>query len=76
MAKHTKIPLQGFTARLRDAWEESELSQGQVAAVCGVNRKAICAYVNGVSVPDATTLGKMCKLFKVSADWLLFGGRA
>ena len=73
MPKHTKVPLQGFTQRLRKAWIESNLSQGKVAEICGVNRKAIGSYVNGNTVPDATTLGKMCELFKVSADWLLFG---
>ena len=66
-------PLMGFTERLYDEWLKSGLTQRQLGEYSGVNRKAISGYVNGASVPDATTLGKMCKALNVSADFLLFG---
>lgn len=66
-------PLTGFPERLYDEWRASGLTQKQLGEYAGVNRKSICAYVNGTSVPDATTLGKMCKALNVSSDYLLFG---
>ena len=73
MPRHDKKPLIGFAPRLYGAWIDSNLSQGQIGLACGVDRKTISAYVNGASVPDATTLGKLCKALKVSTDYLLFG---
>lgn len=71
--QRTKRPLLGFTERLYDEWIASGLTQKQLGEYAGVNRKAISGYVNGYSVPDATTLGKMCKALNASADYLLFG---
>ena len=68
-----KTPLMGFPERLYDEWLASGMTQRQLGKYAGCNRKAISGYVNGVSTPDATTLGKMCKALNVSADYLLFG---
>lgn len=39
----------------------------------GFNRKAVLSWLNGDTLPNATALGRMCKVFHVSADYLLFG---
>lgn len=65
--------MEGFPERLADAAKASGMTAAQIGAVIGRDRKAIYHYTHGVCSPDAVVLAKMCKLFKVSADWLLFG---
>lgn len=67
------FPLPGFQERLRDAWLATGLTQKDVGNMIGFNRKAISNWLNGDTLPNATALGRMCKVFHVSADYLLFG---
>ena len=68
-----KYPLIGFTERLRDCVLDKGITHKQLAERCCCERKKICSYVNGYTVPDSTTLGKICMTLNVSADYLLFG---
>ena len=68
-----RYPLEGFTERLRESWTASGLTQGEIAQRIGTERKAFCSYINARSMPDALRLARLCAVFNVSADYLLFG---
>lgn len=63
----------GMPERITKCIEENKMNCCQLARIIGVDRKRIYDYKNGVSVPDTAILAKMCKIFKVSADYLIFG---
>ena len=73
MGRRVEYTLSGADKRLHDAWLKTGLNQEAVAKQIGMNRKSVNYYLNGSVVPSATTLGKMCKVLKVSADYILFG---
>lgn len=73
MGRRVEYTLSGADKRLYDAWKRTGLNQEAIANQIEVNRKSINYYLNGSVVPSATTLGKMCKIFGVSADYILFG---
>lgn len=66
-------PPEGFTKRLRDLWIESGLSQKKVAEMIGYERKTIHAWINGDSMPNIIAFARLCYVFGVTADYLLFG---
>lgn len=68
-----RYTLEGFTERLRESWTASGLTQGEIAQRIGTERKAFCSYINARSMPDALRLARLCAVFNVSADYLLFG---
>ena len=39
----------------------------------GISPGAVSNYVKGTRVPQAEELMKICKTFRISSDWLLFG---
>ena len=50
------------------------LSQLRLAALLGLRtQNAVCNWECGKSYPCVRTIIKICQLFGVSADWLLFG---
>jgi len=57
--------------RLKELREEKGLTQLDVADAIGVNYRTIGQYERGVNEPDIDTIKKLCKLFDVSADYLL-----
>lgn len=73
MSRIKEYNLSGAPERLYTAWLKSGLSTIQLAALTGTDRKRFSYYFHGHSVPSATMLGKMCKIFGVSADYILFG---
>ena len=73
MAKTKHYPPEGFTERLRDLWIMSGLTQGQIAQRIGYERKVVHAWIYGDHTPNVTALAKICYIFGVSADYLLFG---
>lgn len=75
MCRMKKYPLVGFAKRLNNAFLASGLSQAKLAEKIGVERKTVINYLYGVSEPQASILGKICKILNVSADYLLFGNK-
>lgn len=55
---------------LRTTWG---LNQLEVADFLGIDRSAYCCYEIGRSKPDLKRFALLSELFKVSADYLLFG---
>ena len=73
MCRVSEYNLSGVPERLYDAWIKSGLTTIQLAALTGTDRKRFSYYFHGHCVPSVTMLGKMCKIFGVSADYILFG---
>ena len=57
--------------RIRQARKLSGLSQQEVEAAIGKAKNAVSRWERAEVQLDATDLGKLARLFTVSADWLL-----
>ena len=57
--------------RIREARKLSGLNQQEVEAAIGKAKNAVSRWERAEAQIDATDLGKLARLFKVSADWLL-----
>lgn len=75
MAKKHYNQTIGFADRLTDAMREKNINITQLAEKVGMERKSVSGYVNGYGMPNALVFARMCKVLKVSADYLLFGER-
>lgn len=73
MAKSKHYSPEGFSERLRDLWLISGLTQKQIAKQIGYERKSVRAWIYGDYVPNILALARLCSVFNVSADYLLFG---
>ena len=47
------------------------LSQDEAAELIGVSRQALSRWETGTALPDASNIAKICRVFDVSADYLL-----
>lgn len=66
-------PLEGFAGRLRALWLASGKTQKEIARQIGTSRSAFASYIYENSMPNALYLARLCIVFHVSADYLLFG---
>lgn len=66
-------PLEGFAVRLRELWIKSGKTQNEIAHQIGVTRGAFRNYIHGDVMPNSLYLARLCSVFHVSADYLLFG---
>lgn len=57
--------------RIRETRERNGLTQAALAKRLGVTRSAVNSWEIGVSAPSVQYLIELCKLFNVSADYLL-----
>lgn len=73
MEKKRRYQPEGFAERLKSVWLGSGLTQAEVARRIGYERKAVSAWMYGDYVPGILVLSRLCALFHVSADYLLFG---
>ena len=60
-----------FTMKLRKARLDQELTQRDVSKLLNISQPTYAGYETGRTQPDLETLGKICDLLGVSADWLL-----
>lgn len=60
-----------FNERIREARQQCGLTQKQVAEKLGITDNALCQYEKGVREPSISTIIELCKLYDVSADYLL-----
>ena len=65
--------MDNFNTRLRACMEEQKMNGAQVAKAIGTEKMRVYRWLNGVNFPQLYYFGELCKLFGVSADWLLFG---
>ena len=57
--------------KIKELREEKGLSQMQLAKKIGVDQTTISHYEIGKREPDIAMIKKLCKIFDVSADYLL-----
>lgn len=62
-----------FGKRLREARENTGLTQSMLATRLGVRQGTISAYECGQRLPDVELLAMFAQTLNVNADWLLFG---
>ena len=70
---HKRRPPEGFGERLRETVYERGYTTNELERLSGVNHSNISQYMNETMAPSAWTLASLCKVLKVSADYLLFG---
>lgn len=63
--------LEDFAARLRALASRERLTQMQVAEIAAVSQSTAGTYLRGESAPGVVELARLCRHFKVSADYLL-----
>lgn len=60
-----------FCERLKQIRLENHMSQKDVYEELGMSCNGYASYEQGRTEPNIATIIKLCKLFKVSADYLL-----
>lgn len=60
-----------FGEKLKEARKNKKLSQEKVSELLNIARSNISKYENGNLEPTMQTLKDFCKLYEVSADYLL-----
>lgn len=59
--------------RIAQARKDAGLTQEQLGELVGVTRQAVSKWESGQTTPDVLTIGKLCQVLGVSADYLLLG---
>lgn len=73
MAYKKRHRIVGLAERLNTLYSGSGMTQEQIAQQIGTDRKTVCRWIRGEYAPDTAAIIRLCKLFDVSADYLLFG---
>lgn len=63
----------GMSERINECCAKTGKTDNEIGMIIGKHRKTILSYRNGHTSPDSLALGKMAKLFGVTADYLIFG---
>lgn len=64
---------EGFGERLKMAIKDSNFSQKALSEKLRIDEDTIGNYIKEKSFPKLNCFSEICKLLKVSADWLLYG---
>ncbi len=57
---------------LKAARVNAGLTQKEAAAALGISNKTLCNWENGISFPKADKVEKICSLYGVSYDNIIF----
>ena len=60
-----------YTQRLKDLKEDNDWTQGEVADYLSLKREQYRRYETGINEIKVSFLIKVCKLYNVSADYIL-----
>ena len=60
-----------FKKRITEVFNESEMNQKEIADALNVTPANLSNWKNGRNLPSIPTLKEICKLFNVSADYLI-----
>lgn len=60
-----------YTKRIRDLREDSDYTQEYVASVLGTSQTMYARYERGANELPIRHLIELCKLYKISADYIL-----
>ena len=62
-----------LTERLKQIIQDSGLSLPRFSALAGVSKNTLTNYRDGVTVPDADFIVRVCREFSINPGWLLMG---
>ncbi len=71
MEKRKDYDMKNIGLSLKNARENSGLTQQKVMELTGINRKSLSGYENNVAEPDFSTFAALLALYGVSADTIL-----
>ncbi len=57
--------------KLKELRIEAKLNQNDLAKILGITRSAYSNYEQGIREPSVDTIKKICRFYKISADYLL-----
>ena len=60
-----------FVERFNKVIQETNLSGAEISKLLGIHPPTLSKYIHGTSGMSLETLYRFCKVFNVSADWLL-----
>ena len=60
-----------FNQRLKEVRKEKKISQQKLADIMQTKQQTVSKWENGLLEPNYNDLKKLCKLFEVSADYLI-----
>lgn len=60
-----------FAKKIRECRNKSNLTQEQLAELCGVSRQAVAKWESGKSLPDVIVLIELAKIFAIKVERLL-----
>ena len=63
-----------FGSRLKKYCRENKLTQEQFAEILDVDPRHLSRWMNGVSLPNITSLLRICRCTGLSADYLIGRG--
>ena len=63
--------MKSFSEKLKDARENMDMSQAELAEKVGLSQRSITAYENEGTVPRGGTLKKLARALNVSVEYLM-----
>lgn len=57
--------------RIKELRTDNDMRQQDVAEKCGITQRKVSFIENGTTEPNLEDLRQLCKLFNVSADYIL-----
>ena len=63
--------MQVYQIRIKELRQDNDLTQKQVAQYLGIEQTVYSRYERGINDMKIENLVKLCKLYKVSADYIL-----
>jgi transcriptional regulator with XRE-family HTH domain len=60
-----------YNELIREIREDKDLTQAQIADMLGIKQQVYSKYELGIRALPIEHLIKLCKYYKVSADWIL-----
>lgn len=63
--------MQVYQIRIKELRQDNDLTQKQVAEYLGIEQTVYSRYERGINDMKIENLVKLCKLYKVSADYIL-----
>lgn len=68
---NNNIHLDDIQTRLRTAIRQSALTQKEIAKKIGVSAQTVSKYMSVNVFPALDTLGRLCQVLDISADYIL-----
>jgi transcriptional regulator with XRE-family HTH domain len=72
----TTVPPTGLARRLYETRKDASLSIRKAGVMLGTSAQTVFSWERGTHEPSAGALKNICRRYRVSADWLLFGDDA